>query len=60
MHSKSAPKIAHCNLLQGRAKCAEGKVTQGLQLMEVSSNQFMKMYNYIESLCILFETLPFL
>lgn len=60
MHSRSAPKIAECNHLIGRVKCLEGNVSEGVELMEQSANQFMKMYNYMESLCILFEILPFL
>ncbi len=60
IHSKSAPKIAECNHLMGRVKCLEGDVTEGMELMELSSNQFMKMYNYLDSLFILFEMLPLL
>lgn len=59
-HSKSAPKIAECNRLMGRVKCLEGNIEEGIELMELSSKQFIKMYNYIESLSILFEMLSFL
>lgn len=59
-HSKSGPKIAECNHLMGRVKCLEGDIIGGIELMEQSSNQYMKMYNHIESLYILFEILPFL
>ena len=59
-HSKSAPKIVQCNHLIGRVKCLEGEITLGIELMEMSSKQYMKMYNYMESLYILFEMLPFL
>lgn len=44
----------------GRVKCLEGDIIGGIELMEQSSNQYMKMYNHIESLYILFEILPFL
>lgn len=59
-HSKSAPKMAECNHLIGRVKCLEGQLEEGIQLMETSSKQWMKMYNHVESLHILFELLPFL
>jgi hypothetical protein len=53
-HSKSGPKIAECNHLMGRVLCLEGNVGEGIELMEQSSSQYMKMYSHIESLCILF------
>lgn len=59
-HSKSGPKIAECNHLMGRVKCLEGSVPEGVELMELSSSQYMKMYSHVESLCILFEILPYL
>jgi hypothetical protein len=44
----------------GRVKCLEGDIPEGIELMELSSKQYMKMYNYMESLYILFEMLSYL
>lgn len=47
MHSKSGPRIAECNHLMGRVKCKQNQTAEGIQLMELSSSQYMKMYNHV-------------